>query len=267
MFDDYQSLWRWSVSDLDGFWRSIWDYFDILADGSPEQVLASRAIPGAQWFPGVRLNYAEHLFRNETPHQPALIARSKSDEVQEVTWGELRRQTAAVAAALRDAGVQPGDRVASFLLNCSETIIAFLACASIGAVWSSCGPDMGLSVVLNRSRQIEPMVLLTTDSYRYNDRVHDRADTVEQLLTKLPSVRLVLHVPEPLVDHQLQQGHFCVTRLDDTQQRLNSVGRGGGRHNVQLCQRESRESRPMASDASSSAREGYTVVQAAIEGR
>lgn len=196
-FDDYQSLWQWSVQHLDTFWRSIWDHFEVQADGSPEPVLASRAMPGARWFPNTRLNYAEHVFRQASPERPALIVRTEGSEAREISWAELRQQTAAFATTLKSLGVQPGDRVASYLPNQVETVAAFLACASMGAVWSSCAPDMGPSVVFDRLSQIEPKVLLATDSYRYNGKVHDRHDTVEQLLARLPSVHTVVHVPGP----------------------------------------------------------------------
>lgn len=199
-FNDYQSLWRWSVDDIDAFWRSIWDYFDVLADGSPEPVLGSRQMPGAQWFPGTRLNYAEHVFRQASSERPALIVRSEGQAPREVSWAELQQLAGAFAATLRRLGVQPGDRVASYLPNQVETVAAFMACASVGAVWSSCAPDMGPSVVLDRLTQIEPKVLLATDSYSYNGKLHDRRDTVAQLLAALPSVGAVVHVPGAMAE-------------------------------------------------------------------
>ncbi len=201
-FDDYQALWQWSGDNLDLFWRGIWDYFEVQADGTPEPVLASRAMPGARWFPETRLNYAEHVFRHASSERPALIVRTEGSAVREVPWAELQRLTGAFAATLRAHGVQAGDRVASYLPNQPETVAAFLACASIGAIWSSCAPDMGPSVVFDRLSQIEPKVLLVTDSYRYNGKVHDRRDTVQQLLDRLPSVATVVHVPGPLADEQ-----------------------------------------------------------------
>lgn len=196
-FDDYESLWQWSVTELDAFWRSVWDHFQVEADGSPEPVLAQRTMPGAQWFPATRLNYAEHVFRNATDARPAIVARDEGG-VREVAWAQLQRDTGALAAWLRAQGIGPGDRVASYLPNRPETVIAFLACASIGAIWSSCSPDMGPTVVLDRLRQIEPKLLLATDSYSYNGKVHDRGDVVGQLLAALPTVQAVLHVPGPM---------------------------------------------------------------------
>ena len=195
---DYAELWRWSVENLDDFWQSIWSFFDVQADGEREPALASRTMPGAQWFPNARLNFAEHIFRNRTAEWPALIARSEDGPVQHISWAELERATAAVAATLRSWGVGPGDRVASFMPNRPETVIAFLACASIGAIWSSCAPDMGASVVLDRLRQIEPKVLFAIDSYSYNGKQQDRDNVVEQLLAELPSVEHAVHVQGPL---------------------------------------------------------------------
>ncbi|WP_341317088.1 acetoacetate--CoA ligase [Paraburkholderia sp. IMGN_8] len=195
---DYAELWRWSVDDLEGFWQSIWDFFDIRADGVREPALGRRTMPGAEWFPNVRLNFAEHVFRNATPERPAVIARSEDVPLQHISWADLERSTSALAATLRNWGVQPGDRVASYMPNRPETLIAFLACASIGAIWSSCAPDMGAPVVLDRLRQIEAKVLFAIDSYSYNGKQHDRLKVVEELLAELPSVEHVVQVAGPL---------------------------------------------------------------------
>lgn len=195
--DDYAALWAWSIADLDAFWRSIWAFFDVQADGSPERVLAERTMPGAQWFPDVRLNYAEHVFRHATDARCALVARAEDEPLRELGWAELRRDVGALAATLRGLGVGTGDRVAAYLPSRAETVIAFLACASIGAVWSSCSPDMGPSVVTDRLRQIEPKLLLAVDSYRYGGKLHARAEVVAQLLAALPSVEHVIHVRGP----------------------------------------------------------------------
>lgn len=197
-YADYEALWRWSVDELETFWQSVWDYFNVIADGAREPVLAARQMPGAQWYPNARLNYAEHVFRCATDARPALVARREEAPVQEVSWAELARATGALAATLRRLGIGPGDRVVSYMPNWPHTVIAFLACASIGAVWSSCAPDMGPTVVLDRFRQIEPKLLFAVDSYRYNGKVHDRAAQVDELLRELPTVRHVVHVPGPL---------------------------------------------------------------------
>jgi acetoacetyl-CoA synthetase len=194
----YDELWRWSIGDLDGFWQSIWTHFDVMADGSPEPVLAERRMPHAQWFPNARLNYAEHIFRNATTERPAILAHREEAPLQTISWADLERDTAALAGHLRSLGVQAGDRVASYMPNRPETVVAFLACASIGAIWSSCAPDMGPTVVLDRLRQIEPKLLFAVDSYSYNGKCHDRSTQVNDLLSELPSVRHVVHVQGPL---------------------------------------------------------------------
>jgi acetoacetyl-CoA synthetase len=206
-FADYASLWRWSVDDVATFWESIWDFFEVQADGSRQPVLASTAMPGAQWYPNAHLNHAEHVFRRANERQPALIVRREDAPTREVSWAELQRDVGALAATMRALGVVSGDRVASYLPNRSETVVAFLACASIGAVWSSCAPDMGATVVLDRLRQIEPKLLLATDSYSYNGKTHDRTSVVADLLRELPSVKTVLHVPGPNAKAARATGH------------------------------------------------------------
>jgi acetoacetyl-CoA synthetase len=197
-FDNYEALWQWSVDELEAFWQSIWDYFDVQADGAREPVLGSAEMPGASWFPNTQLNYAEHIFRNADASRPALIVRTEGEPIRFVSWAELEQSTGALAAKLRELGVVSGDRVASYMPNRPETVIAFLACASIGAIWSSCSPDMGSTVVLDRFRQIEPKVLFAVDSYSYNGKCHDRTAIVEELLRELPSVQNIVHVPGPV---------------------------------------------------------------------
>ncbi len=191
-FDDYHALWQWSVDDLPAFWSAVWQFFDIQADGDPSIVLASDRMPGARWFPGVRLNYAEHAFRHASPARPALVSRVEGRETVTVGWDQLQADAGALAAFLQRSGVRPGDRVVSYMPNTPQTVTAFLACASIGAVWSSCSPDMGPSVVLDRFRQIEPVVLFAVDGYSYNGKSFDRRAAVEELLAQLPSVRCVV---------------------------------------------------------------------------
>jgi acetoacetyl-CoA synthetase len=190
-FDDYDALWRWSVQDIDAFWRALWDYFEVGGVPAPAQVLGLRGMPGADWFPGTALNFAEEVFRRVDAQQPAIIACSEThgvERLREISGAELRSQVAALAAALRAMGVQRGDRVAAYVPNIPEAIVAFLACASIGAIWSSCSPDMGSTAVLDRFRQIEPKVLFAIDGYRYNGKAHDRAQVVAELVHSLPTV-------------------------------------------------------------------------------
>ena len=213
-FDSYAALWQWSVDDIERFWQTIWDFFDIQAEGSRDPVLATHAMPGAVWYPNARLNYAEHIFRNATDARPALIARSEDAGTREVSWAQLRRDTGALAAKMRQQGVVAGDRVASYLPNRAETVIAFLACASIGAIWSSCATDMGATVVLDRLRQIEPKLILVTDSYSYNGKQHDRAGVVDDLLRELPSVKTVVHVPGPLAPGKQFAWRDCISWVE-----------------------------------------------------
>jgi acetoacetyl-CoA synthetase len=197
-FENYQALWQWSVDELALFWQSIWDYFDVQADGSCDPVLGSTQMPGANWYPNAQLNYAEHIFRNATPDRPALVVRSEGEPVRYVSWAELQASTGALAAKLRAMGVGSGDRVASYMPNRAETVVAFLACASLGAIWSSCSPDMGATVVLDRFRQIEPKVLFAVDSYSYNGKHHDRGALIEELIKELPSLQQIVHVTGPI---------------------------------------------------------------------
>lgn len=197
-FDGYDALWRWSVTELDAFWQSIWDYFDLQSPTPHTAVLAKNAMPGAQWFPGAQVNYARQVLRHvDAAHaagQPALIGRGEKGRRSELSWPELRRQAASLALHLQAQGVQPGDRVAAYLPNIPETIIAFLACASIGAVWSVCAPDMGTHAVLDRFRQIAPTVLIAVDGVTYGGRDHDRTGVLAELRAALPSVRHVVLV-------------------------------------------------------------------------
>jgi acetoacetyl-CoA synthetase len=178
-FDDYDALWRWSVDDLDGFWAAIWDHFDVGPRSGP--VLASREMPGARWFPEVEVNYAEYALRGRDDDTVAIVHASESRELAELTWGELRGQVARIAAGLKALGVERGDRVVAYLPNIPETIAAFLATASIGAVWSSAAPEFGARSVIDRFAQIEPKVLLAIDGYRYNGRDYDRGAAVEEI--------------------------------------------------------------------------------------
>jgi acetoacetyl-CoA synthetase len=182
-FEDYESLWRWSVQDLEGFWGSIWDFFGV--DGRYERVLASRAMPGAVWFPGAEVNYAEHLFRGKDAAATAIVHASELRELAELSWGELRAQVARIRGGLRALGVERGDRVAAYLPNIPEAVAAFLATASLGAVWSSCSPDFGARSVIDRFAQIEPKVLLAVDGYRYNGRDFDRREAVDGIAAEV----------------------------------------------------------------------------------
>jgi acetoacetyl-CoA synthetase len=194
VFDSYGALWAWSVEDLDGFWSSIWDFFDVQSSAPPTRALADRTMPGTVWFPGVALNYAEHALRRRDEHL-ALVFRSEDGPIGSMTYAQLSEQVAAAAAGLRRLGVGRGDRVVGLLPNVPETVIAFLATASLGAIWSCCSPEFGVASVVDRFRQIEPKVLLATDGYRYGGRTFDRRDAVQELVSALPSLETVVIVP------------------------------------------------------------------------
>jgi len=205
-FDSYDALWRWSVGQPAPFWRSIWDYFDLRSDAPITAVLGESRMPGARWFDGARLNYVQQVFRHARAGQPAIRYASEAGRVTDLSWAELQRQVAGVAAALREMGVGRGDCVAAYLPNVPQTVVAFLATASIGAIWSVCAPEMGPVAVLDRLRQIEPKVLFAVAAYRHGGKRHDRVDVLRQLLAGLPSVRHWVLVaeegagPEPAVD-------------------------------------------------------------------
>jgi acetoacetyl-CoA synthetase len=194
-FATYEELWRWSVDDLEGFWSSIWDFFGVRADGGYERVLGSRAMPGAEWFAGTRLNYAEHVFAGKDDGETAILHASELRELDQLSWGDLRAQVAATAAGLRALGVERGDRVVAYLPNIPEAIVAFLASASIGAIWSSCSPDFGPGSVIDRFAQIEPKVLLAVDGYRYGGKDFDRRATVAQLQEAMPTLTRTVVLP------------------------------------------------------------------------
>jgi len=191
----YHDLWQWSVDELEAFWGSIWEFFEVEASAPYDRVLGRREMPGAQWFPGARLSYARHVFRDRDDAEVAIRHASELRPLAETTWGELRDQTARLGAALRELGVGPGDRVCAYLPNVPETVAAFLACASIGAIWSSCAPEFGVRSVVDRFAQIEPVVLLAVDGYRYGGRDFDRLDAVAQVQEALPSLRRTVVLP------------------------------------------------------------------------
>ncbi|UCH22738.1 MAG: acetoacetate--CoA ligase [Deltaproteobacteria bacterium] len=194
-FNDYNSLWEWSVTDIEGFWQSLWDFFQIKASKPYPKVLSARKMPGAVWFQGAELNYAEHVFRNMSADRPALRFQSEIRPLDEVSWDELYQRVSAVATALRNAGVERGDRVVAYLPNIPQTVIAFLACASIGATWSSCSPDFGTRSVNDRFKQIEPKVLFAVDGYQYGGKAFDCRPAVAELRQSLPSLQKTILVP------------------------------------------------------------------------
>ena len=194
-FAGYHELWQWSVDDLEDFWASIWDFFGVQADGGFDRALGNREMPGAEWFAGTALNYAEHVFAGKDDAETAILHASELRELDELRWGELRAQVGAVAAGLRALGVERGDRVVAYLPNVPEAIVAFLATASIGATWSSCSPDFGAASVTDRFAQIEPKVLFAVDGYRYGGKDFDRRDVLADLQAAMPNLERTVVVP------------------------------------------------------------------------
>jgi acetoacetyl-CoA synthetase len=195
-FDDYEELQRWSVENLEGFWSSIWEFFEVRAHAPFSSVLASDAMPGAVWFPDARLNLAEHLLgRDEDVDRVAVVSYSQTRDRESLTFGELREQVARARAGLLRLGVGPGDRVVAYLPNIAETLVAFAAAASLGAVWASCAPEFGPRSVVDRLGQLEPTVLLTVGGYGFRDRSIDRRNEVATIRAELPSLHHVVHVP------------------------------------------------------------------------
>ena len=192
---DFEQLQRWSVENLAEFWQAVWDYFEVHAHTPPETVLGDVSMPGAMWFPGATLNYAEHIFRFDDDKRLALTARSEVRAPIDITMGELREQVRQCRSALAEIGVGPGDVVAAYLPNIPETVVAFLAAASLGATWASCAPELGARSVLDRLSQIEPKVLFTVTGYRYGGKDVDRCEDVAAILAGLASVQHVVHVP------------------------------------------------------------------------
>jgi acetoacetyl-CoA synthetase len=191
---DYRSLWQWSVDDPAAFWGALWEYFEL--GDLPDRVLDNAEMPGARWFPGVRLNYVDQIVRNAGSDRPAILHVSEDGQITELSWRELLGRTAAFAQTLRSYGVTAGDRVVGYLPNIPEAIIAFLATASIGAIWSACGQDYSAKAALDRLGQLEPVVLVTADGYRYGGKSHDKCDDVATLRAGLPTLRATVLASE-----------------------------------------------------------------------
>lgn len=191
-FESYDALWHWSVDELEAFWESIWQFFEVRASQPYSRVLDARRMPGARWFEGARLNLAENAFRHATDARPAIVYGSELAPLAALSWADFEREAARVAGALRAWGIKPGDRVAAFVPNIPQAMIAFYACASLGAIWSSCAPDMGAASVLDRFRQIDAKVLIAVDGYRYGGKDFDRRGVVEALRSNLPTLQQVV---------------------------------------------------------------------------
>ncbi len=195
VFDGYDDLQRWSVTELEDFWQSLWEYFGIVSSVPPTEVLSTRRMPGGTWFSGARLNYAEHIVGGRFPDDAvAVVARSQTRPPSTLTFGELASLVARTRAGFQRLGVGSGDRVVGYLPNIPETLAAFLACASLGATWATCAPEFGERSVVDRFAQIEPTVFLAVGGYRYGDTYVDRRRHVANIVAALPSVTYVVDV-------------------------------------------------------------------------
>lgn len=194
-FEDYASLWKWSVENPADFWESLADYFEVDFHVPPTEIMSNDPMPHTQWFKGSQLNYAEHIFKQKSPHRPAILFASEDEETRSIPWEELEQKTASLRAFLKKSGVKKGDRVVAYLPNIPEATISFLAVNSLGAVWSSCSPDFGSGSVLDRFKQIEPNVLIVVDGYRYNGKPYDRQEVIQEISRQLPSVKKVIGIP------------------------------------------------------------------------
>ncbi|GGC94100.1 acetoacetyl-CoA synthetase [Halopseudomonas salina] len=224
---DYADLHAWSIADIERFWRSIWDYTDVVSASDPSVVLESHALPGARWFPQARLNFAENLLRHALTSdatRPALHARSETRGDFTLSRSELLAQVAALAAWMRETGIQPGDRIAAVVANVPEAIIGMLAAASIGAVWSSASPDFGTAGILDRFGQIEPRLLICVNGYGYGGKVFDRTAQALELRASMPSVEQLLMIrnvpdialPDGVIDWQAVQSEYAGAPLEFT---------------------------------------------------
>jgi acetoacetyl-CoA synthetase len=193
---DYDELWRWSVDDLEAFWGALWDFFGVRSAAGYERVLASRAMPGARWFEGARLNYAEHALRGEEDRgRVAVVAHSQTRAPMTLTFGELREQVAAARAGLVALGVGAGDRIVAYMPNIPETLVAMLACTSLGAIWAACPPEFGPRAVVDRFGALAPKLLVAVAGYRYGERAIDRRAALAEIRALLPTLEHVVHVP------------------------------------------------------------------------
>ncbi|TVR86821.1 MAG: acetoacetate--CoA ligase [Saprospirales bacterium] len=192
---DYEELWQWSVDHPAAFWKSIAVYFEVVDDFEEKKVMSGIEMPGCHWFEGLQVNYGGELFKRGKSDHPAVISMSEKRPLRETSWRELGGQVAGLRKFLLESGVERGDRVAAYMANIEEATASFLACASLGAIWSSCSPDFGVESVLERFQQIEPKVLIATDGYSYNGKDHDRLERVAQIASGLPDLEKVILVP------------------------------------------------------------------------
>lgn len=209
--EHYNNLWKWSVTDLENFWRTIWDYFNIISHNPYTSVLSSRQMPGARWFVGSTLNYAEHVFRN-IRDKAAIIYRREDGLRKVISWNEMINQVSSLALFLKQLGVKKGDRIVGYISQRPEAVIGLLASASIGAIWSVAGMELGLTAVVDRFKQLQPKVLIVSDGYIYNGKRIDKREDVKKLISGLPSLEIIVTVPSLNEDFDLHvEGKRIVT--------------------------------------------------------
>ena len=194
-FPTYESLWKWSTENVGEFWESLWDFFQVISDHGFERVMDGDQMPGTQWFPGAKLSYAEHLFRHENDQHPALISCREDGLIQELSWQTLRLRVSAFQRYLKELGIKEGDCVAAILPNISESVVAFLAVNSIGAIWSCCSPDFGANTIYDRFEQIKPKLLIAADGYTYNNKPYNRLDEIRWLQKEIPCLEHTIFLP------------------------------------------------------------------------
>ncbi len=204
-FQNYDEIWEWSISELEKFWESLVDYFDVKLHGKYETILEGK-MPDATWFSGTSLNYAEHIFRNSSHDYPAIVFKQEGKFYREISWSELTDKVSLLSEFFSSKGIEAGDRIVAYLPNIPEATISFLAANSIGAIWSSCSPDFGSQSVIDRFKQIEPKVLLVADGYVYNGKTHDRLEVIKEIVKEIPTISHVVDInyvnlaPDPLTE-------------------------------------------------------------------
>jgi acetoacetyl-CoA synthetase len=222
-FEDYESLWNWSVQEIEEYWESIWEYFQIISTSDYTSVLSTHQMPGAKWFEGAKVNYIEHIFRNYKKETTAIFHTSElRPALSEVTWGKIYQDTAALQQTLKDLGVQKGDRVVAYIPNIYESVIALFATASIGAIWSSASPDFGKQSVIDRFKQIEPKVMITVDGYQYGGKQFDRFEVVKEIQAELDTLQATIVIPYLNTSHPFT-GLTHVIRWSDATTYKNHV--------------------------------------------
>lgn len=193
-FDSYEAMWKWSVSKIEDFWQAMWDYFGIQSSARHTRVLGKRTMPGAEWFPGARLNYAQHILRHERAGADALLFMSETTPLMGVPWESFAGEVRILATRLRELGVQPGDRVVAYMPNIPQTMVAMLATTAIGAIWACCSPDFGSRGVIDRIQQLSPKILFCVDGYQYGGKAFDRKGELAEIIGALEGLEQVVHL-------------------------------------------------------------------------